>query len=134
MGVTSQIVENPFHGMPFRHPQGAEAKDDFVYNKDSALGIYLATVADTVPSRIYNIGSGTGSTLGDIARAVRKHIPNADIEIGPGDNFLMTPYQPHGIYDISRARNELGFKPEYDIERGVADYLASLKFMQSRGI
>ena len=23
MGVTSQIVENPFHGLPFRHPHGA---------------------------------------------------------------------------------------------------------------
>ena len=63
MGVTSQIVENPFHGLPFHHPYGSEAKDDFIYNKDSALGIYLATVADKVPSRVYNIGSGYGLTV-----------------------------------------------------------------------
>ena len=134
MGVTSQIVENPFHGLPFRHPHGAQAKDDFIYNKDSARGIYLATVADKVPSRVYNIGSGVGSSLGDIASAVKKLIPKAEIEIGPGDNFLGTPYPPHGVYDISRARTELGYAPEYDIERGVADYLESLKFMQARGI
>jgi UDP-glucose 4-epimerase len=133
MGVTSQIVENPFHGLPFRHPQGSEARDDFVYNKDSALGIYLATVADKVPSRVYNIGSGVGHTLGDFAKALRKHIPNAVIEIGPGDNFLMTPYPPHGVYDITRAKTELGFEPEYDIERGVADYLDSLRRMQASG-
>ena len=48
MGVTSQIVENPFHGLPFHHPVGGEAKDDFIYNKDSALGIYLATIAEKV--------------------------------------------------------------------------------------
>ena len=42
MGVTSQIVENPFHGLPFHHSGGGDAKDDFIYNKDSALGIYLA--------------------------------------------------------------------------------------------
>jgi UDP-glucose 4-epimerase len=53
MGVTSQIVEAPFNGKPFKHPYGSEAKDDFIYNKDSALGIYLATVAETVPSRVY---------------------------------------------------------------------------------
>ena len=29
----------------------------------SALGIYLATVADKVPSRVYNIGSGVGVSL-----------------------------------------------------------------------
>src|SRR6516225_1171105 len=75
MGVTSQIVESPFNGIPFKHPYGSEAKDDFIYNKDSALGIYLATVADKVPSRVYNIGSGEGLTLNDIAAAVRKRIP-----------------------------------------------------------
>jgi UDP-glucose 4-epimerase len=133
MGVTSAIVESPFHGLPFHHPQGGEAKDDFVYNKDSALGIYLATVADKVPSRVYNIGSGTGQTLNDFAAALRKRIPGADIRIGPGLNFLGMPYPPHGVYDITRARTELGFKPEYDIDRGVADYLDSLKRMQARG-
>lgn len=133
MGVTSQIVESPFHGIPFHHPAGGDAKDDFIYNKDSARGIYLATVADKVPSRIYNIGSGIGVTLNDFADAVRRKIPNADIKIGPGLNFLGSPYPPHGVYDISRARAELGFKPEYDLDRAVDDYVASLQRMQARG-
>ena len=132
MGVTSQIVENPFHGLPFHHPMGADAKDDFVYNKDSALGIYLATVAAKVPSRIYNIGSGVGHTLGDLAAAIRKRIPAADIRIGPGHNFLGMPYNPHGVYDVTRAREELGFRTEYDIDRAIADYIASLERMQAR--
>jgi UDP-glucose 4-epimerase len=130
MGVTSQIVENPFNGLPFHHPYGGEAKDDFIYNKDSALGIYLATVAAKVPSRVYNIGSGVGLTLHDFAAVLRKQIPGADIQIGPGANFLGMPYPPHGIYDVTRARDELGFDPEYDLDRGIADYLASLERMR----
>jgi UDP-glucose 4-epimerase len=133
MGVTSQIVEAPFNGLPFHHPYGAEAKDDFIYNKDSARGVYLATMADKVPSRVYNIGSGEGSTLNDMAVAIRKHIPGADITIGPGDNFLGMPYPPHGVYDVSRARNELGFTPEYDFDRAVGDYVGSLKRMKAQG-
>jgi UDP-glucose 4-epimerase len=133
MGVTSQIVENPFHGLPFHHPAGGDAKDDFVYNKDSALGIYLAATAERLRSRVYNIGSGVGRTLNDFADALRMKIPGADIKIGPGLNFLGTPYQPHGIYDVTRARDELGFRPEYDLERGIGDYLDSLKGMQARG-
>lgn len=131
MGVTSQIVEAPAAGLPFHIAQGGDEKDDFVYNKDSALGIYLATIAENPKSRIYNIGSGIGSTLRDFERAVRRHIPDADIKIGPGLNFLGMPYPPHGIYDTSRAREELGFKPEYDVEAGVADYLESLRRMKS---
>lgn len=134
MGVTSQIVEAPFNGRPFHHPYGSEAKDDFVYNKDSAQAIYLATVAKAVPSRVYNIGSGRGETLNDFAAVIRKRIPGADIEIGPGDNFLGMPYPPHGVYDVSRARNELGFRPEYDIDRAVGDYVESLKRMRAQGL
>jgi UDP-glucose 4-epimerase len=133
MGVTSQIVENPFHGLPFHHPCGGEAKDDLIYNKDSALGVYLATVADKVPSRVYNIGSGEGLTLNDMAAAVRKYIPGADIKIGPGDNFLGMPYPPHGVYNVTRAHKELGFKPEYDFDAAMADYVKSLERMRAQG-
>ncbi len=133
MGVTSQIVENPFHGLPFHHPAGGDAKDDFVYNKDSALGIYLAATAQRLRSRVYNIGSGVGRTLNDFAGLLRQKIPGADIKIGPGLNFLGAPYQPHGIYDVTRARDELGFRPQYDLDRAIGDYLESLKAMQARG-
>ena len=131
MGVTSDIVEAPFNGLPFRHPHGADALDDFVYNKDSAYGIYLATVADSVPSRVYNIGSGKGHSLGDIAREVRRRIPGADISIGPGDNFFGSPQPMHGIYDIGRARRELGYEPQYDVARAVDDYVDSLERMRA---
>src|ERR1700680_1762632 len=97
MGVTSQIVENPFHGRPFPPPQGGEEKDDFIYNKDSALGIYLATAAGKLTNRVFNIGSGVGQTLNDFAAVLRRHIPNADIVIGAGLNFLGMPYPAHRI-------------------------------------
>jgi UDP-glucose 4-epimerase len=126
MGVTSQIVEHPAGGRPFRLAQGGEEKDDFIYNKDSAYGIYLACMAKNPASRVYNIGTGVGHTLEDIARVIRNHLPNADIEIGPGLNFLGMPYPACGIYDISRARAELGYAPQYDLDRGIADYLESL--------
>jgi UDP-glucose 4-epimerase len=127
MGVTSQIVENPAHGLPFRIAQGGDEKDDFIYNKDSALGIYLAATAKTPASRVYNIGTGVGVTLKDMAAILRRHLPGAVIEIGPGLNFLGSPYPMHGVYDISRARDELGYQPQFDLERGIADYLESLQ-------
>lgn len=127
MGTTSAIVEAPFRGEPYRLKQGGDQKDDFTYNKDSAQGIYLATVAQNPKSRVYNIGSGAGSTMRDLAAAVKRHLPKADIEIGPGLDFLGVGYPAYSVYDITRATEELGYRPRYDIERGVEDYLASLK-------
>lgn len=127
MGVTSQVVEAPFFGRSFTIDQGGDQKDDFIYNKDSALGIYLACVTSGLQSRVFNIGSGVGSTLNDMAAAVRRYIPGAKIEIGPGLDFLKGPYPMCSVYDISRAQRELGFKPNFDIDAGVADYVQSLK-------
>jgi UDP-glucose 4-epimerase len=127
MGVTSSIVENPARGQPFRIKQGGDEKDDFIYNKDSAAGIYLATVVEKTRSRVFNIGTGVGSTLRDFERILKRHIPNAVMDIGPGLNFFGFPYPATSVYDITRARQELGYRPEYDLETGIADYLASLK-------
>jgi UDP-glucose 4-epimerase len=127
MAVMSRIVENPAHGLPFKLEKGGDDKDDFIYNKDSATGIYLATVAGKLKSRVFNIGTGVGVTLKDFARVIKKHIPNAQMEIGDGLNFYGFAYPATGVYDITRAREELGYKPEYDLERGIADYLAALK-------
>jgi UDP-glucose 4-epimerase len=127
MGVTSQIIEQPAAGQPFRIARGGDEKDDFIYNKDSALGIYLATKAKNLDNRVFNIGTGIGVTLKDVAAILRRHLPNAVIDVGPGLNFLGLPYPMHGVYDISRAQKELGYQPEYDLERGIADYLESLQ-------
>jgi UDP-glucose 4-epimerase len=131
MAVMSRIVENPANGLPFTLAQGGDDKDDFIYNKDSALGIYLATVAEKVPSRVYNIGTGVGVTLRDFERVIRKHIPGARMEIGGGLNFYGFAYPATGVYDITRARAELGYQPQYDLEKGIGDYLASLRDMKA---
>ncbi|HEY1363702.1 MAG TPA: NAD-dependent epimerase/dehydratase family protein [Xanthobacteraceae bacterium] len=131
MAVMSRIVENPANGLPFKLEQGGDDKDDFIYNKDSALGIYLAATAEKVRSRVYNIGTGVGVTLRDFERVIKKHIPNARMEIGGGLNFYGFAYPATGVYDISRARAELGYEPQFDLERGIADYLASLERLKA---
>ena len=131
-GITSQIVENPASGLPFHVAQGGDQKDDFIYNKDSALGIYLACIAKNPKSRVYNIGSGVGHTLRDFEAVLRRHFPKADIQIGPGLNFFGSAYPASSVYDISRARQELGYAPAYDLEAGIADYIETFRRIQSR--
>jgi UDP-glucose 4-epimerase len=53
------------------------------------------------------------------------------MEIGGGLNFYGFAYPATGVYDISRARAELGYEPQYDLEKGIADYLASLKQLKA---
>ena len=133
MGLTSDLVESAFTGRPFRLARGGDQKDDFIYNKDVALGIYLAAVAKTLKHRVFNIGSGVGVTLREMAELLKGYFPRAEIEIGPGLNYLDSPTQYYSVYDISRARDELGYVPQYDLAKGVGDYLAFLEKNASRG-
>jgi UDP-glucose 4-epimerase len=125
MAVTSQLVELPFVGKPVRIEKGGDQRDDFIYTKDVGLSIYLATIAGNPRYAAYNVSMGVGYTLKDMAEAVRRVIPGADISVGPGLQFLEGPY--HSIYDIKRAREDLNFVPEFNMETAIADYVETLK-------
>ena len=122
-GIHGTIIENPMLGKPVRHPQGAEQKDDLIYHKDSANGVVLACLSERPEHSVFNIGTGVGATLLDFANAVKKIYPRADIEIGPGLDYLMKHYNTYSVFDISRAKKELGFSPQFDVEKGVVDYI-----------
>jgi len=116
-----EIVEKPLLGLPAKVPVGGDQEFDIVYVKDVADAI-IATLARETPRKICNISGDLAAYgyLRDLADAVRRNIPKAVIEIGPG----FEPTEPvRGPLDIRRARNELHYEPKYDLERGVRDYI-----------
>jgi UDP-glucose 4-epimerase len=93
---------------------------DFIYAKDLANGIVFAVHTSPLPHQIYNLGSGTLTTVEDVEAALGKIFP--DVKMNRGK---LTPARPR--MDITRAREELGFNPEYKLEAGLRDYVAQLK-------
>jgi nucleoside-diphosphate-sugar epimerase len=93
---------------------------DFIYAKDLANGIALAVHTSPLPHQIYNLGSGTLTTVEDVEAALGKIFPRVKLSRGK-----MTPPRPR--MDITRARTELGFNPEYKLEAGLRDYVAQLE-------
>jgi len=93
---------------------------DFIYVKDLANGIALAVHTSPLPNQVYNLGSGTLTTVEDVETALKKIFP--DVKMSRGK---LTP--PRSRMDITRANNELGFKPEYKLEAGLRDYIAELR-------
>src|SRR5262249_36941353 len=93
---------------------------DFIFVKDLANGIALAVHTSPLPHNIYNLGSGTLTTVEDVERALKTIFPEINVKRGK-----LTPARP--CMDITRARVELGFNPEYKVEAGLRDYIADLK-------
>jgi UDP-glucose 4-epimerase len=97
---------------------------DWCYVKDCAAGIQLVHMAEHLPHRIYNIGGGRAASNLELAEAVHKAVPDARTDLLPGSS----PHARDQPYmDITRVRRDVGYEPQYDIERGVADYIAWLR-------
>ena len=125
--IPCRIIENAMLGKPFEYPRGREQKDDYIYYKDVSQGVVLACFAKTLPHRTFNIGTGVGSTLLDFSDAAREVFPKFKANIGPGLDHACIGFNTCSVYDISRAKNELGFNPKYSIDDGVKDYIETMQ-------
>jgi UDP-glucose 4-epimerase len=92
---------------------------DFIFAKDLANGIALAAHTSPLPHQVYNLGSGVLTTVDDVEAALKATFPGINMKRGK-----LTPARPR--MDITRARTELGFNPEYRLEAGLRDYVAEL--------
>ena len=92
---------------------------DYIYVKDCARAVGLLHLKHPLKYRIYNIGGGEKAVgIQEVAQAVRKSIPKAEIEIEPRE------LQTKGLWmDISRIRAEIGYEPEFTLESGVEAFI-----------
>ncbi len=127
VAIPAMIVENAMRGLPTALAQGSDQRDDLVYNRDTGRALVLACYAQRLQHRVFHIGTGKGVTLCDLAAAVREIFPEAQIAIGPGLDYLGIGGGLYGVFDISRARRELGYEPRYSLQEGVRDFVETAR-------
>jgi len=127
---TSRICHAAAKGLPTDFTgarRGAPCEEDHsdaFYVKDCATAIQLLQMADKLSHRIYNIGSDRPMIYGEFVEAVKSVVPDAQISLQPGRS---PRYRPHAYLDMTRIKEEVGYRPQYDIKRGVAEYINWLK-------
>ncbi len=104
-------------------PAGADQSVDFTYVKDIARAVCMILEAPDLKHRQYNVSSGICHPIPELIRNVASQA-GVDMEliIGPG---RIMPRGPS--IDSTRLRTELGFSTEYDVEKGVEEYLSWIK-------
>ncbi|NQV55396.1 MAG: NAD(P)-dependent oxidoreductase [Rhodospirillales bacterium] len=124
----SRMVHAAHQGVPGPLPgRRADVHEDdeipSAYVKDCARATQILQMADKLEHRTYNIAGGVRLTAGEFAEAVKRAVPGAEINLEPG----VTGAGGKDAYlDITRIRDEFGFAPEFDVDAGIADYLAWL--------
>jgi UDP-glucose 4-epimerase len=125
------MAQAAINGAPCELPHIDEDEGhDNIYVKDCARGVIMIHTSERLKHRVYNLGMGTLTTFGEIRKAIQKVSPGAKISLGRnlGDvTITKSPLDINACLDITRIREELGFEPEYDIEKGMRAYIAWLR-------
>lgn len=124
------FVEAALRGEPFHQPDGGNLAVDQVYIADTVAGVLLALDKPEHRFDAYNIATGRAPTLRDTAEAVNCAIPGAKITVGDSGPYrhggkVLSAVK--GALDISRARAELGYEPQYDLQRGIEATIAATR-------
>lgn len=119
-GICSMLIEKSALGQPVE-VDAADAVTDWLYIKDAVRSLLLLRDVDSPKERIYNIGAGTYSVREVVAR-VKQVIPDASFRLKSEKIF---PWPPS--YDWSKARDELGYTPLFNIEEGIKDFIEEVK-------
>ena len=97
---------------------GGKQSNDFTYIKDIVQANILALESDKL-NEVYNIGTGQELSTEAVFEKMRDFL-DYDKEFERTPARAVDPLR--FVYDISKARTELGYNPEYDFAKGLEDY------------
>ena len=88
-----------------------------------AKGFVLISTHEAAIDQTFNITYGDACTLLDFASVLKKHFPWLEYEIIERDDFR----PQRGTLSIEKARTILGYQPDYDLEKGIDEYVQFIK-------
>jgi len=135
VGVTSEIMAETIKRVlkeklvVLKKNLSWSGKLEAVYSKDAAHSTILACYAEKPQQRVYNISMGEMYSHPEVVEILKKLNPQIGIQVDEivGEYFGGLPPMPQQPLDISKAREELGYEPEYKMELAIKDYTAWLK-------
>lgn len=121
------FIEKPLKGEPVRYDSPLLAHSapviPMLYGADAGRGCMAATLAADLPHEVYDINAPVASTLYQIVQAIKALIPGADIEV-PEAPTEAGPFKAGPIAPDPRAQADFGYLPQYDLTRGLREYIA----------
>ena len=131
----SLFLRKAIVGQPLVLPYGGDTFCDFVHVNDVADSIYRAAKTGRTRNFAYNISYERGYYMKEVVDCVKKIFPNSNMSLGPGmwpskgvtipRGGISWPSDRH--MNISRAKQDFEYKPSYDLESGVREYLDWMK-------
>jgi UDP-glucose 4-epimerase len=122
-GKIHEMVLAGLDGRPAQIPAGQTVANEYIYAKDIG-GIVNTAATAPIPKQLwFNAGTGVLTPFDELVTAMKKFFPNFSYEVLPGK----AGKDRDTVLDISAAKAQIGWTPQYDLEKALADYIEEVK-------
>ncbi|MDT1064438.1 NAD(P)-dependent oxidoreductase [Paracoccus sp. CPCC 101403] len=122
-----QMLVDVMAGRTTHFPYGRDFPRQYLHIDDACDAMIAALDREALPQQAYNITGGSWLTLAEVAETVKRVIPEARIEVAPGDD---PGDMRQERFDISAAKRDLGYRPRMTLEQGIRNYLDWLRLQE----
>lgn len=118
--VGQVFIENAFVGKPLRIMGDGTERLDFTYIDDLTQGIARVLRHPAAINQVFNLTYGQARSVNDLALTIREAFPDLEIVYEARDKLMPV----RGTLSVDKARDLLGYAPQYPLERGIPKYIA----------
>ncbi|WP_447728368.1 NAD-dependent epimerase/dehydratase family protein [Sphingomonas koreensis] len=120
-GILSIFSNLMMQGKPINIFEDGTESRDFVFVDDVVDATVLGVEHPAAANQVFNVGTGVPVSVMTVAQTLRRLI-GADVPITVTGNFRIGDIR-HNYADMTRIERQLGFRPAYDFERGIAKFV-----------
>ena len=117
--VGQAFIENALMGRPITINGDGIDGLDFTYIDDLTQGVILAILKNDAIIETFNITYGGARQINQMAEIVLSEFPGLKLTRNPRDGLM----PERGTLNIDKAKQLLGYAPEYPLEKGFTQYI-----------
>ncbi len=106
------------------YEDGLESRD-FVYIDDVIDATILGIEKEEANGEVFNVGSGTATTVKEIAESLKKFY-DSDISISISGKYRLGDIR-HNFADLNKANALLGYTPKFNFHQGIEKFVSWVK-------
>lgn len=129
-GVVNRMIHLALANQPIPIYGDGTQRRDYVYVDDAAEALVQLSEHDAADGRAFNVGSGTGTALVDMANAIIRAAGGGSITHVPWPRLAEQIETGDFIADITRIGREIGWRPTTSLSDGLASTVAYQRVQQ----
>jgi UDP-glucose 4-epimerase len=123
-GVVNRLIHLALAGRPLPIYGDGSQRRDYIYIDDAVDALLRLGIAPEASGRIYNVGSGVGTSIVEMAKAITAAAGSGTLEFLEWPRLAALVETGDFVADTSRIRRELGWSAAVGLHEGLARTVA----------